>query len=106
LGIEVEVEPIEADYFSTIELDRPGLYRADWGMEINDTDNALREEFHSEAAFNLGGFSRGDYGEIVQEAARMAGDPTARQQLYIKAEQFLNEEEGAIIPLFHFYHVQ
>ncbi len=103
LGLVVEVRPIAGDYFGTIAAEKPGLYQAEWAVAFNDPDNTLREAFHSEAAFNLGGFSRGDYDELVQEAARLAGDPVARQEIYVRAEQILNEEEAAIIPLFHYY---
>lgn len=106
LGIEVEIVPTEGDYFSALESTRPGVHSADWVVDVNDPDNTLREAFHSGAAFNLGGFSRGDYDEIVQEAAELAGDPQARQQLYTRAERILTEEETAIIPLFHFYQGQ
>ena len=106
LGIEVEIALIEGEYLSRVEAERPGIYQAEWIVELNDPDNTLRETFYSEAAFNLGGFSRRDYDVIVQEAAELAGDPAARQHIYIRAEQILNEEEAAIIPLFHFYDEQ
>ncbi len=103
LGLKVEVRPVGEDYFRILEAEKPGLYQAEWAVTLNDPDNTLREAFHSEAEFNLGGFNRGDYDEIVQEAAVIVEDPVARQHLYIRAEQILNEEEAAIIPLFHYY---
>jgi oligopeptide transport system substrate-binding protein len=104
LGIEVEMVPIAGDYFSQLEAKRPGVYHAGWVVDINDPDNTMREAFHSQAPFNLGGFSRGDYDEIVLEAAELIGDPAVRQRIYIRAERILTEEEAAIIPLFHYYY--
>jgi oligopeptide transport system substrate-binding protein len=103
LGVNVEVERIEEDYYGMIESERPGLYRADWRVDVNDPDNTMREGFQSESVYNYGGFNRRDYDQSVQEAVELAGDPRARQKLYIRAEQILNEEETAVIPLFHFY---
>ncbi len=103
LGVTVEFERIEEDYYGMIESERPGLYRAGWLVDVNDPDNTMREGFHSESVYNYGGFNRKDYDRMVQEAAELAGDPRARQELYIRAERILNEEETAVIPLFHFY---
>ena len=103
LGVTVEVERIEEDYYGVIESERPDLYRMGWMVDVNDPDNTMREGFHSESVYNYGGFNRRDYDQIVQEAAELAGDPHARQKLYIWAEQILNDEETAVIPLFHYY---
>jgi hypothetical protein len=42
----------------------------------------------------------------VHEAVELAGDPVARQRIYTRAERILNEEETAIITLFHYYQGQ
>jgi ABC-type oligopeptide transport system substrate-binding subunit len=51
-------------------------------------------------AENFGHFSNPEFDRLVDRAAGMS-DPAQRQLLYIEAEQILNEQQAAIIPLFH-----
>lgn len=103
LGIEVELRAAVSlpAYLKQLQEDPPAIYRATWSADEFDPDNFLGTLFLGDE--NYGGFANPDYKDLVIQARQGAGDPAARQDLYIRAERILCEEEAAVIPLYHYF---
>jgi oligopeptide transport system substrate-binding protein len=106
LGVEVTLRPYDdwGGYIDLLGRDAPQIFSLGWAADFNDPSNFL-VEFTGESAGGIRTtFNNREFNALVEQAADLAGDPAARQRLYIQAEQILVEQEAAIIPLYH-YHV-
>jgi len=109
LGVTVELESVDNwdVYIERLNTDAPAIFRLGWAADYNDPDNFLLTTFHSTSEHARGkNFANSEFDRLVEQAAAAAGDPAARQALYIQAERVLCEQEAAIIPLFHYHTAQ
>jgi hypothetical protein len=102
LGVSVNVELMEqwSSYWDRLRTDAPDAFRLGWRTE---RDPQGLNVFHSGSGDNVAHFSDSGYDRLIDQAEALAGDPAARQALYIEAERILCEQEAVIIPLYHYY---
>ena len=101
LGVTVQVQALNwNDFTSRIKTNPPDLYWIRWGADYNDPDNFLRELYHSSSQSNFGKFSNSEFDQLVDLATK-SDDPSERQELYIRAERMLCENEAAALPLYY-----
>jgi oligopeptide transport system substrate-binding protein len=100
LGINVNLEVVSGGYFDRVQSDPTEIYFSNWAADYNDPDDFLLENFRTGSLYNYNHFSNLAFDELVDRAAA-AGDPGARQELYIQAERILCETEAAVIPIYH-----
>ena len=74
-----------------------------WIGDYVDPDNFLNTTFRLNISW-ANHFDNSIFNDIVEQAEAKAANPALRQQLYIRAERILSEQEAAIIPLYH-YHI-
>jgi len=104
LGVEVRLEAV-ADweaYKEMLRSDAPQIFRLAWSADYNDPDNFLKV-LRSGSESNFERFSNPDFDRLVEQASGET-DPEIRQELYVKAERILCQEEAALIPLFHMFY--
>ncbi|MEQ8899603.1 MAG: ABC transporter substrate-binding protein [Roseovarius sp.] len=96
-GIRVNVVNAAADgYWSTVWMKKPA-FTTSWGER--PADQALNEAFHSSAKWNESHYSNPEFDRLL-EAARAELNFAKRRALYIKAQEYLAETSGTLIP-FH-----
>ena len=100
LGINVTLEVVDKAYFDRVSTDPTEIFWNGWAADYNDPDNFLLMNFHTGADYNHNNFSNNEFDDLVDRAGAST-DPATRQDLYIKAERILCEEEVALIPVFH-----
>jgi hypothetical protein len=101
LGVEVKVLAVgPADYKQRLADDMPEMYWLGWVADYGDPDDFLREIFQSGSQYNYGGYASIEFNQLVDQAAKLT-DPEQRQELYIRAERLLCEQDAALIPLYH-----
>jgi oligopeptide transport system substrate-binding protein len=99
ITINVEVAEDSNDWQEMLSTHLP-LYRVTWyNTETNDPDIFLRNIFRTGSEQNASGFSNSTFDELVDRAAQST-NPALRQELYVRAERILCEDEVQIIPLF------
>jgi serine/threonine protein kinase len=105
LGIEVELQPVadENAYAELLAGDTIHIFRVGWIGDYVDPDNFLNTTFRLNISW-VHQFDNSIFNDIVEQAEAKAANPALRQQLYIRAERILAEQEAAIIPLYH-YHI-
>jgi serine/threonine protein kinase len=105
LGIEVELQPVDDEkaYTELLESDTIHIFRVGWIGDYVDPDNFLNTTFRLNISW-AHHFNNSIFNDIVEQAEAKAANPALRQQLYIRAERILCEQEAAIIPLYH-YHI-
>jgi oligopeptide transport system substrate-binding protein len=103
LGIEVRVENQEWKVYlkSTAQPDAPHLFRFGWCADYPDANNWLLEVFHPTKSLNRIRWQNAEYAELTEKAMGST-NPSERLKLYRRAEQILNEEQAAIIPLYFY----
>jgi len=88
------------DYLEAIEQpNTPHMFRMNWCADYPDANNWLYEAFHSKKGYNWIGWENLEFSEVL-EKAQQSTRPTERKQLYHRAEQILNEETAAIVPIY------
>lgn len=103
LGINIRIENQEWKVYlkSTTQPDAPHLFRFGWCADYPDANNWLMEVFHPTKSTNRIRWQNSEYAQLTEKAMGST-DPSERIQLYRRAEQILNEEEAAIIPLYFY----
>ena len=98
LGIEVQVEYLDPDYFSEQAVSEDNQIVAyGWCADYPDPENFLDLIFRSEGGFNVAGYSNPEV-DVLLDQARSEQDPGARLKLYKQAEELLLED-FAVLPL-------
>jgi oligopeptide transport system substrate-binding protein len=100
LGVQVELTNQE---FATY-LDQRGtfpVWRAGWCSDYPDANNFLFDVFHSSSQNNDTGWVNPEYDALVEQAAEET-DVETRIQLYAQAEDILNVQDAAIIPIYFY----
>ena len=103
LGINIRIENQEWKVYlkSTTQPDAPHLFRFGWCADYPDANNWLMEVFHPTKSTNRIRWQNSEYAQLTEKAMGST-DSDERIQLYRRAEQILNEEEAAIIPLYFY----
>ncbi len=106
LNVEFTLRPYDdwGSYIDLLDRDSPQIFSLGWAADFNDPSNFLVEFTGESTGGSRTTFNNREFNMLVAQAADLAGDPAARQRLYIQAEQILVEQEAVIIPLYH-YHV-
>jgi ABC-type oligopeptide transport system substrate-binding subunit len=100
LGIEIQVEYLDPDYFSEQALSEENQIVAyGWCADYPDPENFLDLIFHSEGGFNVSGYSNPEV-DVLLDQARAEQDPDMRIQFYNQAEEILLKD-FAVLPLDH-----
>jgi ABC-type oligopeptide transport system substrate-binding subunit len=100
LGVEVEVEYLDPDYFTEAVLsNETQLVDYGWCADYPDPENFLDLLFHSQGGFNVSGYSNSKADTLLNQA-RAEQDPFTRLSLYQQAEQILLNDFAAI-PIAH-----
>ncbi|MCV6639506.1 peptide ABC transporter substrate-binding protein [Candidatus Albibeggiatoa sp. nov. NOAA] len=101
INVDVEVQDQNFDdYLDTLDQPTtPNMFRFGWCADYPDANNWLYEVFHPTVSPNWIGWNNQEFAKVV-EAAQSESDPKARLQLYRRAEEILNTEETAIVPLY------
>ena len=101
LNITIKVEVVNFDVWQDmLGNDPPPLYRVTWySPDSNDPNAFLKDIFRTGVESNVSGFSNSTFDQLVDQAAQST-NPVLRQELYVRAERILCEEEVQIIPLF------
>lgn len=100
LGIEVQMEYLDPDFFSEQAMSEENqIVSFGWCADYPDPENFLDLIFHSEGGFNLAGYSNPDVDALLDQA-RSEQDPLVRVQLYQQAEELLLED-FAVLPLIY-----
>lgn len=106
LGVQVALTGLEpTTYFTVIGEEAPAIFRAGWCMDYPDANNYLYDVFRSDSAQNDTGFANDQYDALIDEA-RVLTDQEARRELYAQAEEILNVDEAAIIPIYWYVSLQ
>lgn len=106
LGVNVKLQSFDnfEDYKELLDSDHPpSIFLMIWAADYTDPDNFLNTTFQKNRVPGGGQFNNDDFNRKVLEAEKKPEDPPSRQDLYVKAEQILVEQEAAVIPIFHFY---
>jgi oligopeptide transport system substrate-binding protein len=98
LGIEVEVEYLDPDYFSQTAINQDNqIVSYGWCADYPDPENFLDLLFNSQGGFNLSGYSNPEVDALLEQA-RSELDPALRLQLYKQVEEMLLND-FATLPL-------
>ncbi len=98
LGIEVEVEYLDPDYFSQTAINQDNqIVSYGWCADYPDPENFLDLLFNSQGGFNLSGYSNPEVDALLEQA-RSELDPALRLQLYQQVEEMLLND-FATLPL-------
>ncbi len=105
LGADVTLRSYDdwGGYLDLLGTDVPQIFSLGWAADFNDPSNFLLEFTGDYGGGIRTAFNNREFNALVGQAADLAGDPVARQRLYIQAEQILVEQEAAIIPLYHYH---
>jgi ABC-type transport system substrate-binding protein len=105
LGVEVNLQAVDDEqaYAELLKRDTIHIFRVGWIGDYVDPDNFLNTTFRLNISW-AHHFNNSIFNDIVEQAEAKAANPALRQQLYIRAERILSEQEAAIIPLYH-YHI-
>ena len=99
LGIEVQLRLLDPGlYYYQLDENLDNLFDYGWIADYPDPQNFLDVLFHSTAENNVGGFSKDEVDDLLEEA-RLEQDQDARFELYRQAEELLRSEAAAI-PLY------
>lgn len=99
VDIEVQEKGFDA-YMDTIaQPTTPHIFKFGWCADYPDANNWLYEVFHPTISPNWIGWNNQEFAKVV-ETAQSEPDYKVRQQLYRRAEEILNTEETAIVPLY------
>lgn len=100
LGIEVQVEYVDPDYFSEQAVQNENqIVDYAWCADYPDPENFLDILFHTQGGFNVSGYTNAEVDAIL-EAARSETDAETRISLYQQAEEMLMRD-FSVIPLYH-----
>jgi len=101
LGVEVTVETagMKAYLDSWAQAEEIDLLIGRWNPDYDDPDNFTHYLFHSRSGIWRSYFSSFE-GDRLLDEARAESRPRAREALYRKFENLLNEA-GVLVPLFH-----
>lgn len=100
LGVEVEVEYLDPDYFTEAALSNENqLVDYGWCADYPDPENFLDLLFHSQGGFNVTGYSNSKADTLLDQA-RAEQDPATRLSLYQQIEQILLNDFAAL-PIGH-----
>jgi outer membrane protein assembly factor BamD (BamD/ComL family) len=102
IGMDLECVEVWADYVARLDTDAPAIFHLGWVADHIDPDNFL-PYFSTGSGAPRSHFSNSEFNHLVEAGAAAAGNPAARQALYIQAERILCEQEAVIIPLYHFH---
>lgn len=98
LGIEIEVEYLDPDYFTRQAMSEENqVVGYGWCADYPDPENFLDLIFHSKGGFNVSGYSNPELDALLDQA-RSEQDPAARLLLYHQVEVLLLED-FAVLPL-------
>jgi oligopeptide transport system substrate-binding protein len=101
LGIDMQIETLEEsafyDRYQTGDFQVTWL---SWFADYADPENWLPQQFGSEGAFNVIGYSNPDVDALFEQAASEL-DNTARLALYDQAQQIIIIEDQAVTPVFY-----
>jgi ABC-type branched-subunit amino acid transport system substrate-binding protein len=106
LGVEVELKIKEDwdDYVNSLSAGTEQIYRLGYLLsEGIDPHAVLYPMTHSAGEFNFWQLSNPELDHLLEAAFPENNEPATRQQLYIRADQIVVEEEAVAIPLFHYY---
>lgn len=99
LGIEIEVKNEEWKvYLKTLQADPPQIFRMGWQADYPDPDNFINL-MTSYSENNRTKWGNPEFDKLVEEGAGEL-DPAKRQELYVKAQKILIEQDTAVVPLF------
>lgn len=100
LGIEIQVEYADPDYFSEQSLENQNqIVDYGWCADYPDPENFLDVLFHTQGGFNVSGYSNSEV-DVLLEQARSETDIEKRISLYQQAEKMLLGD-FSVIPLDH-----
>jgi serine/threonine protein kinase/Tfp pilus assembly protein PilF len=103
LGIEVEIEIIEGDYFARLAQETPPLYRLGYGAGPDENPmNLLRTFFAADGEGNFMDYNNPEFERLLAEAER-TDDPQARRGLFVEADNLVTAGDTVVIPLFHHF---
>ena len=106
LGITVEISARDSStYFSSLGEDAPQLFRAGWCQDYPDADNFDRVVYRSDSPQNYSNFNSPEFDQLVDQA-HVETDTEARRALYAQAEDILNVQVAAEIPIYWYTTVQ
>jgi len=100
IELTINAQPLD-EYLTTLAAKRDTihLYHLRGCADYPDANSLLYEAFHPKKSTNYINWNNKEFSEVVEKAQRLR-DPEARKALYYRAEQILNEEEAAILPIF------
>jgi ABC-type oligopeptide transport system substrate-binding subunit len=101
INVDVDVQERGFDKYMDIidQPTTPNMFRFGWCADYPDANNWLYDVFHPTVSPNWIGWNNQEFAKVV-EAAQSEPDPKIRVQLYRRAEEILNTEETAIVPLY------
>jgi oligopeptide transport system substrate-binding protein len=76
-------------------------YRMGWVMDYGDAENILNVVFHPDSPFQYTFWDDQEFRDLVDQAL-LEQDPDARADLWKQAEQIMQTDYAAIIPLFYY----
>ena len=100
LGIDVILKAYENKTFRTLlDLYSFPVFDYSWTADYPDPYNFL-SVFLGNSGNSQTGWKNGEYDKLIQ-TARITASPSLREQLYLKAQKILLEDEVVIIPLYY-----
>ena len=101
LGVELKIEVLSiTECRARRKAKQYDMFFGGWGPDYNDPMTDL-ELFYSTVGNNHPGYNNPEYDAII-DAARAELDPAAREQLFVKAEYIIQEDQP-VIPIFWQY---
>lgn len=103
LGVQVELVTLPwAEYQERLQNRQlPHMYLLAWRADYFTPYNFLADVFHSGSFWNYTAFADAEYDDLVTEAA-LAEDESEAQELYLRAERILVEEQAIVAPLYYY----
>ncbi len=101
LNIDMTVKSLDFDTYVT-NLFNPQevhLSRVGWCADYPDANNWLFDAFHPTDSPNFAQWDNEEYANLIRTAQKIP-TPKERLKLYHRAEEILNTEQAAILPLY------
>lgn len=97
-GITVTVEQVPGSNYWSEHWMQSALTVSNWSV-FPSADTILSLAYHSAGVWNESGLNNADLDALI-EAGRSEPDPAKRKEIYVQAQQIIQEEGGTLVPYF------